>query len=187
MSQRAPGYRFQYQVPPTSSASSNTTVVKPASRNRCRRYRPANPAPTTATSTCCVVLLLVDSEADAATIASGMPHLPCFYFAVGYSRALNLSSGQFQSSVAARAAATCSKNGQVRSGLTFLETAVTTWTRYRVRAPPEIVHHVPSSSSQPRQRLRHGPGFRHSLALQTSLSLGRSDAWCAVKFAQGRE
>src|SRR5258708_30373350 len=47
MSQRAPGYRFQYQVPPTSSASSNTTVVKPALRNRCRRYRPANPAPTT--------------------------------------------------------------------------------------------------------------------------------------------
>src|SRR6266852_9503502 len=101
MSQRAPGYRFQYQVPPTSSASSNTTVVKPALRNRCRRYRPANPAPTTATSTCCVVPPLVASERDAATIASGMPSSRAFYFAVGYSRAPGLSSGQFQSSVAA--------------------------------------------------------------------------------------
>src|SRR3982074_184705 len=80
MSQRAPGYRFQYQVPPTSSASSNSTVVKPALHNRCRRYRPANPAPTTATSTCCVVPPLVASEVDAATIASGMPHLPCILF-----------------------------------------------------------------------------------------------------------
>ena len=104
MSQRAPGYRFQYQVPPTSSASSNTSVVKPALRNRCRRYRPANPAPTTATSTCCVVAPLVASERDAATIASGMPSSRAFYFAVGYSRASSLSSGQFQSSVAARAA-----------------------------------------------------------------------------------
>src|SRR6266851_8571506 len=94
MSQRAPGYRFQYQVPPTSSASSNTTVVKPALRNRCRRYRPANPAPTTTTSTCCVVPPLVASEADAATITSGMPHLPCILFAVGYRRAPSLSSGQ---------------------------------------------------------------------------------------------
>src|SRR6266566_9277320 len=97
MSQRAPGYRFQYQVPPTSSASSNTTVVKPALRNRCRRYRPANPAPTTATSTCCVVPPLVASERDAATIASGTPSSRAFYFAVGYSRAPGLSSGQFQS------------------------------------------------------------------------------------------
>src|SRR5215510_851312 len=72
MSQRAPGYRFQYQVPPTSSASSNATAAKPALRRRCRRYRPAKPAPTTATSTCCVLPLLVASEADCATIASGM-------------------------------------------------------------------------------------------------------------------
>ncbi|HMH96377.1 MAG TPA: hypothetical protein VK577_07325, partial [Bradyrhizobium sp.] len=56
-----------------------------------------NPAPTTATSTCCVVPPLVASERDAATIASGMPSSRAFYFAVGYSRAPGLSSGQFQS------------------------------------------------------------------------------------------
>src|SRR5947209_8774148 len=78
MSQRAPGYRFQYQVPPTSSASSNATVVKPALRSRCRRYRPAKPAPTTVTSTCCVLPLRVASEAGPATIASGMSLLPEF-------------------------------------------------------------------------------------------------------------
>src|SRR5229473_4003050 len=101
MSQRAPGYRFQYQVPPTSLASSNTAVVKPALRNRYRRYRPANPAPTTTTSTCCVVPPLVASEADAATITSGMPHLPCILFAVGYSRGLQfvISTGQFHRTI----------------------------------------------------------------------------------------
>src|SRR5882757_4606874 len=56
MSQRAPGYRFQYQVPPTSSADSSATAVKPDRRRRWSRYRPAKPAPTTATSTCCTPL-----------------------------------------------------------------------------------------------------------------------------------
>ena len=51
MSQRAPGYQFQYQVPPTSEAVSKTTVVKPSCRRRCSRYSPENPAPTTTTST----------------------------------------------------------------------------------------------------------------------------------------
>src|ERR1700674_114888 len=105
MSQRAPGYRFQYQVPPTSPASSSTAVLKPALRNRCRRYRPANPAPTTATSTCCVVPLAA-SETRAATIASGMPSSRASYFAVGYCRAPSLSSRQFH--IAARAATDCS-------------------------------------------------------------------------------
>src|ERR1700694_5963378 len=73
MSQRAPDYRSQYQVPPTSPASSSTTELKPALRNRCRRYKPANPAPTTATSTCCVAVPRVASDADDATIASGIP------------------------------------------------------------------------------------------------------------------
>src|ERR1700733_3397469 len=79
MSQRAPGYRFQYQVPPTSSASSSATTVKPALRRRCRRYRPAKPAPTTATSTSSALALLVACEARASTIASGMPLLPWCY------------------------------------------------------------------------------------------------------------
>src|SRR6266700_2549522 len=51
MSQRAPGYRFQYQVPPTSPASSNAMAENPSSRSRYSMYRPENPAPTTATST----------------------------------------------------------------------------------------------------------------------------------------
>src|ERR1700743_1527143 len=113
MSQRAPGYRFQYQVPPTSSASSNTTVAKPALRNRCRRYSPANPAPTTATSTCCVVPLAA-SEERAATITSGMPSSRASDFAVGYCRAPSLSSGQSHSAAA------------TRHGVTFGRTAVTT-------------------------------------------------------------
>ena len=33
-SQRAPGYRFQYQVPPTPSPASKTRTVKPAFRSR---------------------------------------------------------------------------------------------------------------------------------------------------------
>src|SRR4029079_14548048 len=98
MSQRAPGYRLQHQVPPTSPASSSTIAVKPALRNRCSRYKPAKPAPTTATSTCCVVLPPVACEEDAATAASGMPLLPyIFYFeyAAAYRCVPNLSSGQF--------------------------------------------------------------------------------------------
>ena len=51
MSQRAPGYLFQYQVPPTSSAVSSTRVENPRPRRRCSRYSPAMPAPTTTTST----------------------------------------------------------------------------------------------------------------------------------------
>src|SRR5665213_397378 len=79
MSQRAPGYRFQYQVPPTSPASSSSTVERPALRNRCRRYRPAKPAPTTATSACCVVPPLLDCQAEAATVASDMLCLPVVF------------------------------------------------------------------------------------------------------------
>src|SRR5262245_43988616 len=52
MSQRAPGYRFQYQVPPTSSAASKACAENPDWRRRWSRYSPANPAPTTTTSTC---------------------------------------------------------------------------------------------------------------------------------------
>jgi hypothetical protein len=33
-SQRAPGYRFQYQVPPTPEPASTPRTEKPASRNR---------------------------------------------------------------------------------------------------------------------------------------------------------
>src|ERR1022692_1135939 len=51
MSQRAPGYRFQYQVPPTSPAASNTLVDMPSCRRRYSRYNPEKPAPTTTTST----------------------------------------------------------------------------------------------------------------------------------------
>src|SRR5262245_28364254 len=50
MSQRAPGYRFQNHVPPTSPPRSNTRARSPSSRRRWSMYRPANPAPTTATS-----------------------------------------------------------------------------------------------------------------------------------------
>src|SRR6476469_5220319 len=51
-SQRAPGYRFQYQVPPTSSPASNTWTRRPiSSRSLTFMYMPANPAPITTTST----------------------------------------------------------------------------------------------------------------------------------------
>lgn len=51
-SQWIPGYRFQYQVPPTSPASSIIrTEANPASRRRAPVSRPPNPAPTTSTST----------------------------------------------------------------------------------------------------------------------------------------
>src|SRR4051794_32001939 len=59
MSQRAPGYRFQYHVPPTSSAASSTRAVMPSSRRRCNRYMPAKPAPTTTTSNSAVLLSAV--------------------------------------------------------------------------------------------------------------------------------
>src|SRR5882762_9371556 len=49
-SQRAPGYRFQYQVPPTPSPVSNAWTDRPASRALCTMYMPAKPAPTTTTS-----------------------------------------------------------------------------------------------------------------------------------------
>src|SRR5262245_25354397 len=52
MSQRAPGYRFQYQVPPTSSAASKACAEYPDWRRRWSRYSPENPVPTTTTSTC---------------------------------------------------------------------------------------------------------------------------------------
>ena len=51
-SQRAPGYRFQYQVPPTPSPASTTWTVKPSSRKWCSAYMPETPAPTTTTSNC---------------------------------------------------------------------------------------------------------------------------------------
>ena len=49
-SQRAPGYRFQYQVPPTPLPASNTRAEKPSPRRRCSMYIPAKPAPTTTAS-----------------------------------------------------------------------------------------------------------------------------------------
>ena len=50
-SQRAPGYRFQYQVPPTSPPASNTWALKPSSRRWCSMHRPPKPAPTMTAST----------------------------------------------------------------------------------------------------------------------------------------
>src|SRR4051812_18559698 len=49
-SQRAPGYRFQYQVPPTPPPASNTRAERPSPRRRCSMYIPAKPAPTTTAS-----------------------------------------------------------------------------------------------------------------------------------------
>src|SRR5438105_2244860 len=49
-SQRAPGYRFQYQVPPTPPPASNARAEKPSERSRCSMYIPAKPAPTTTAS-----------------------------------------------------------------------------------------------------------------------------------------
>ncbi len=49
-SHRAPGYRFQYHVPPTSVPASNTRTLKPSPRNRWSAYIPAKPPPTTMTS-----------------------------------------------------------------------------------------------------------------------------------------
>ena len=40
MSQRAPGYRLNSQVPPTFSAASSTCTRSPSSRSRCSAYRP---------------------------------------------------------------------------------------------------------------------------------------------------
>src|SRR5260370_8415007 len=72
MSQRAPGYRLQYQVPPTSSADSSATAVKPARRRRWSRYRPAKPAPTTATSTYCTPLPPISEALVSEALACGM-------------------------------------------------------------------------------------------------------------------
>ena len=48
----APGYRFQYQVPPKPPAFSTTrTSVTPASLSRAPVTRPANPPPMSATVT----------------------------------------------------------------------------------------------------------------------------------------
>src|SRR5258705_2186825 len=49
-SQRAPGYRFQYHVPPTLSPASKHRTVKPACRNLWTAYIPAKPAPMTTAS-----------------------------------------------------------------------------------------------------------------------------------------
>src|SRR5579863_3051109 len=49
-SQRAPGSRFQYQVPPTSPPCSKTFTENPSLRSRWSMYMPAKPAPTTITS-----------------------------------------------------------------------------------------------------------------------------------------
>src|ERR1700757_605766 len=49
-SQRAPGYRFQYHVPPIALPASRTRTEYPSLRNRWRAYRPAKPAPMTITS-----------------------------------------------------------------------------------------------------------------------------------------
>jgi hypothetical protein len=45
----APGYRFQYQVPPKSPPFSMILTSTPASRIRAAATRPANPPPTQAT------------------------------------------------------------------------------------------------------------------------------------------
>src|ERR687892_236753 len=50
-SQQAPGYRFQNHVPPTPDPASKTWTDSPSPRSRCSAYSPANPAPTTTTST----------------------------------------------------------------------------------------------------------------------------------------
>src|SRR5882757_6144095 len=61
MSQRAPGARFQYHVPPTPSAHSSTKTESPCLRSRCSRYSPAKPAPTTTSSVDVIVDLLLVS------------------------------------------------------------------------------------------------------------------------------
>ena len=51
-SQAAPGYRFQYQVPPTSPPCSISRILpNPASRIRAPASSPPKPAPMIATST----------------------------------------------------------------------------------------------------------------------------------------
>ncbi len=52
MSQRTPGYRFQYQVPPTSPAFSMIRIdPTPAWRSRAPASRPPKPPPMTTAST----------------------------------------------------------------------------------------------------------------------------------------
>mgnify|MGYP001119617708 CR=1 FL=1 len=62
MSQRAHGYRFQYHVPPTSSAASYTFAVNPSPRSRCSMYMPAKPPPTMMTSYSAVRAASPDAE-----------------------------------------------------------------------------------------------------------------------------
>src|SRR5918992_3816514 len=50
MSQRAPGYLFQNQVPPTPLPASNARTDNPCPRSWCNAYKPAKPAPTTMAS-----------------------------------------------------------------------------------------------------------------------------------------
>ncbi len=50
MSTRAPGYRFQYHVPPTPLPPSSTRTDSPWARMRCSALSPAKPAPTMITS-----------------------------------------------------------------------------------------------------------------------------------------
>ena len=45
MSQRAPGYRFQYHVPPTSPPASMTTAVKPRPAQPVEQVHPCEPGP----------------------------------------------------------------------------------------------------------------------------------------------
>jgi len=45
MSQRAPGYLLNNQVPPTAAAFSSTQVRSPRSRSSCSMYSPEKPAP----------------------------------------------------------------------------------------------------------------------------------------------
>src|ERR1700688_4694034 len=70
-SHRAPGYRFQYQVPPTSPPCSKTRTDSPSPRSRYSMYSPAKPAPTTTTSQVAVsaawLLPEMDDEADIRT------------------------------------------------------------------------------------------------------------------------
>src|SRR5579859_7877617 len=81
MSTRAPGYRFQYQVPPTPSPASRPITVRPSWRSRYSAYRPEKPAPTTTTSAVSVsaVLIcagLIFSAVMAGDVIVGLPDGP---------------------------------------------------------------------------------------------------------------
>src|ERR1700716_1385878 len=76
-----------------------------------------------------------------------------FYFAVGYSRAPSLSSGQFQSSVVARAATACSKTASGDLAVTFGRQLSPCGRAIASGGLSGILHHDPSSFNQPGQRL----------------------------------